>query len=61
MVVVGFMIVDYPRSGITAAPSRAPIRVATWSLTRVNASLRPAQMFCLIGGRDPVTIARPVG
>jgi len=39
---VGFMIVDYPRSGITAAPG-APIRVATWSLTRVNASLRPAQ------------------
>jgi hypothetical protein len=28
MVVVGFMIVDYPRSGITAAPARAPIRVA---------------------------------
>jgi len=31
-----------PGNGITAAHSRAPIRLAMWADTRANASLRPA-------------------
>ena len=50
-VLVGFMIVDYPRSGITAGPSRAPISAATCADTRAKASLRPSQAWSL--GRPP--------
>jgi hypothetical protein len=49
MVVVGFMIVDYPRSGITAAPSRAPIRVATWLSSQ---GVKMALSLCALGEDD---------
>jgi len=53
-----------PRSGITAAPSRACAdqgRDVGAHLGEVIAAAVPGLMFCLIGGCDPVTIARPVG
>ena len=37
----------HPRSGITAAPARAPRRAATWADTRSNASLRPTRASSL--------------
>jgi hypothetical protein len=37
-----------PRSGMTAALPRAPIRVAMWADTRAKASLRPSQASSLL-------------
>src|SRR5262249_18838500 len=42
-----------PRSGMTAAPSRAPIRVATWSLTRVKAMITVRRDAVRTQGRAP--------
>jgi hypothetical protein len=37
-----------PRSGMTAAPSRAPIKLSTCALTRAKASQRPSQAWSLL-------------